>query len=82
MDLLVPEFDTSAEMAGGADLTEAEVAQWLVEDGADVRAGQELVELTLDKANQTIEAPAGGRLRQVAREGDIVAPGDILGTID
>ena len=81
MDLLVPEFDTSGEMQAG-DIGEAEIAQWLVEDGAEVFSGQALVELSLDKANQTVEAPASGTLRQIAREGEIVAPGDVIATID
>jgi len=69
-------------MSGGADVAEAEIAAWLVEDGATILRGDQVLELTLDKANITVEAPASGTLRQRAREGDLVAPGDVVATID
>ena len=82
MDFRVPDFDLSAEMAGGADVAEAEIAAWLVEDGATVRRGDQVLELNLDKANVTIEAPASGTLRRTAQEGDLVGPGDVVATIE
>ena len=36
--------------------------RWLVEDGAQVKEGQELLEIETDKTNFMVEAPAGGTI--------------------
>lgn len=53
-------------------MEEGTVVGWLVEDGALVAEGQEIVEIETDKATATIEAPAAGRLEIVAAVGAIV----------
>ena len=58
---------------------EAVVAYWVVEEGAHLDEGDDLVELTTDKAAFTLPSPRRGRLieRRVA-EGDTVSVGDVL----
>ncbi|MDX6717632.1 MAG: hypothetical protein QOH30_4190 [Baekduia sp.] len=66
-DVLMPRLSDSME--------EGTVVRWLVEDGATVAAGQEIVEIETDKATMAHEAEAAGVLVIVAREGDTVALG-------
>jgi pyruvate dehydrogenase E2 component (dihydrolipoamide acetyltransferase) len=54
-------------------MEEGKVLRWLVEDGAEVSAGQPIVEIETDKATVEVEAPAGGRVRIVAAEGELLA---------
>ncbi len=51
------------------------IVRWLVPDGEEVVAGQELVEIETDKATITHEAEATGTLRTLAAEGDSVPVG-------
>jgi pyruvate dehydrogenase E2 component (dihydrolipoamide acetyltransferase) len=66
-DVLMPRLSDSME--------EGTVVRWLVDDGATVAAGQEIVEIETDKATMAHEAEAAGVLVIVAREGDTVALG-------
>ncbi len=54
-------------------MEEGKVLRWLVEDGAEVTAGQPIVEIETDKATMEVEAPADGRVRFVAVEGSTLA---------
>jgi pyruvate dehydrogenase E2 component (dihydrolipoyllysine-residue acetyltransferase) len=63
-------------------MADAKVSRWLVEDGAEVAAGQLLVEVETDKATVEIEAPGDGRLRIVAAEGEIVAVEGVLAEVE
>ena len=74
-------LDGAGEMSGGT-VTEAEVARLLVADGAVVEAGQEVIEVVGDKAAVALAAPAAGVLRWEVQEGDLLAPGDVLATIE
>jgi pyruvate dehydrogenase E2 component (dihydrolipoamide acetyltransferase) len=53
-------------------MEDAAVTAWLVEDGATVAAGDEVVEVETDKAQVVLEAPADGLLHHRAGVGDIV----------
>jgi pyruvate/2-oxoglutarate dehydrogenase complex dihydrolipoamide acyltransferase (E2) component len=48
----------------------AEITEWVAQEGADVAAGDVLAEVTTDKVDTELEAPAAGR---VVRH--LVAPG-------
>jgi 2-oxoisovalerate dehydrogenase E2 component (dihydrolipoyl transacylase) len=62
-----------------AEEEEAVVAFWLVNEGDLVHKGDDLVELTTDKAAFTLPSPKQGRLVEiVAEEGDPVEVGDVL----
>ena len=54
-------------------MEEGKVLRWLVADGAEVRAGEPIVEIETDKATIEVEAPAEGRVRIVAAEGETMA---------
>jgi pyruvate dehydrogenase E2 component (dihydrolipoamide acetyltransferase) len=62
-------------------MEEGTILKWLVEVGADVSRGDELVEIETDKANMTYEADEAGALQIVAKEGDTLAVGETIATI-
>lgn len=66
----------------GLAMTKGQVVAWLTEEGAEVRPGLELVEIETEKVVSPIEATTSGVLRRkVAREGDVVHVGGLLGVI-
>ncbi len=66
----------------GESITEGILSRWLVADGSQVKAGDPLFELETDKATNIVPAPASGVLKFGAAEGDVVAIGASIGTID
>jgi len=73
-DILLPKL--------GFSMTEAQIAEWLVADGAQVTEGQPLYSLEADKSTNEVEAPATGTLRIIAQIGEIYEVGTVLGTIE
>ena len=66
----------------GITMTEGTLVSWLVEEGAELRTGQEVAEVETDKMLGSVEAQAAGILRRrLASEGDAVAVGGLLGII-
>lgn len=66
----------------GLVMKEGALVAWLVEEGAEVAAGDEVAEVETDKINGAVEAPAAGVLRrQVASVGDVVPVGGLLGVL-
>ncbi len=66
----------------GLSMTEGTVVQWLVEEGAELNNGDEVVEVESEKINNAVETPAPGVLRRrVAKEGDVLPVGALLGVI-
>lgn len=58
------------------------VLEWLVEDGATVAAGQEVVMVETEKAEVGLESPASGSIRiRVPASEEEVAVGSILAVI-
>ena len=67
----------------GEGIAEAEIARWLVPEGASVKEDQDLVEIETDKALVTLPSPQDGRVSKLhAKEGDIVKVGQVLVTFD
>jgi pyruvate/2-oxoglutarate dehydrogenase complex dihydrolipoamide acyltransferase (E2) component len=66
----------------GFSMNEGTLAQWLVEDGAQITEGQPLYVLEADKSANEIESPATGRLKIVAQAGEVYTVGTILATIE
>jgi 2-oxoglutarate dehydrogenase E2 component (dihydrolipoamide succinyltransferase) len=66
----------------GESITEVEIGSWLVADGAVVAKNQEIAEVESDKATLTIIASEGGKLKINAEEGEAVAVGSVVCTID
>jgi 2-oxoglutarate dehydrogenase E2 component (dihydrolipoamide succinyltransferase) len=67
----------------GESIVEATVGRWLKQEGDAVSAGEPLIELETDKVNIEVTAEASGTLAGISRrEGENVAIGDVLGTIE
>jgi 2-oxoglutarate dehydrogenase E2 component (dihydrolipoamide succinyltransferase) len=67
----------------GESIVEATVGKWHKSAGENVAAGEALVELETDKVNIEVTAESAGVLESIAkREGENVAIGDLLGTIE
>jgi 2-oxoglutarate dehydrogenase E2 component (dihydrolipoamide succinyltransferase) len=68
-----------------SDSSEFTVSYWKVDPGESVRGGDELVvvESVEEKTALAVTSPCAGVLAEiVAREGQVVAPGDLLGRIE
>lgn len=62
---------------------EATVSYWLVEEGESVREGDDLVEMTTDKAAFSLPCPQTGTLAEkLVEEGEEVSVGDVLCIIE
>jgi pyruvate dehydrogenase E2 component (dihydrolipoamide acetyltransferase) len=64
-EVIMPKFGFTQE--------ESQVVEWLVKDGDTVEAGDPLLEVTTDKVNMEVEAPATGVIRGIR-----VAAGEIV----
>ena len=63
----------------GEGLTEAEIARWLVEEGAEVEEDAPLVEVQTDKTTVEIPSPRGGTvLKILVAEGAVAPVGAVL----
>jgi pyruvate dehydrogenase E2 component (dihydrolipoamide acetyltransferase) len=66
-EVLMPKLSDSME--------EGTILSWLIGAGAEVAAGQDLLEVETDKANMTVQAEAAGILEILVEEGETVAVG-------
>lgn len=58
---------------------EATISFWHVDEGDSVEVGDDLVEMTTDKATFTIPSPVSGVVNEIlAEEGDIVKVGEVM----
>ena len=65
----------------GFSMNDAVLSQWLIDDGAQVQAGQPLYSIESDKSVQEIESPASGTLRILAAVGETYTVGTVLAEI-
>ena len=66
----------------GESVTEATIGRWFKQPGEAVAADEPVVELETDKVTVEVPAPASGVLAEiVAKDGETVAPGALLGQI-
>jgi pyruvate dehydrogenase E2 component (dihydrolipoamide acetyltransferase) len=66
----------------GLSMTQGTVIDWLVEEGAELAAGDEVAEVETEKINGVVESPVAGTLRRrVAAAGDVIPVGGLLGVI-
>ncbi len=73
-DVVMPRLSDSME--------EGTVLKWLVDEGAEVKRGEALVEIETDKANMTYDADTDGVLVEiVAQEGDTLPIGEVIARI-
>lgn len=73
-DITVPNF--------GESITSATISQWLVADGEHVTQGTPLVTLETDKVSSDLEATEDGILHIGAKEGEDVAVGSVIGSLN
>ncbi|MGH1364034.1 MAG: 2-oxoglutarate dehydrogenase complex dihydrolipoyllysine-residue succinyltransferase [Calditrichia bacterium] len=66
----------------GESITEVTIAQWLKNDGDFVNEGDLICEIESDKASFELPAEATGILRVNAAEGDVLAIGASVGSIE
>ncbi len=66
----------------GESITEVEIGKWLVADGDLVYKDQEVAEVESDKATLTLAANENGQIKILISEGETVAVGTIVCTID
>lgn len=66
----------------GFSMTEGELAEWLVEDGATVTEGEPLYSIESDKSTNEVESPASGTLRITGVVGETYEVGTVIGTIE
>jgi pyruvate/2-oxoglutarate dehydrogenase complex dihydrolipoamide acyltransferase (E2) component len=62
-------------------MTEGDLAQWLVEDGAQVKEGDPIYVIETGKSAQEITAPASGKLVQKVAAGQTYEVGTEIGEI-
>lgn len=74
IDIIVP--------SAGESVTEATVANIMVQNGVAVKEGDEILELETDKVNQVIYAPGSGTINLTVKVDDKVKPTQVIGTID
>lgn len=74
IDIVVPKW--------GLTMEEAEVIEWVIEVGAVVSEGEDILELETDKSTGFVEAPASGTLAEIlVGPGDVVEPGQVVGRL-
>jgi pyruvate dehydrogenase E2 component (dihydrolipoamide acetyltransferase) len=66
----------------GMDMDEATIVRWLVEEGAEVKKGDPILEIDTDKTSFEIEAPTDGAIRAIrGEEGETLPVGATLAYI-
>jgi 2-oxoglutarate dehydrogenase E2 component (dihydrolipoamide succinyltransferase) len=66
----------------GESISEGTIARWLKKDGERVEQGEPLFELETDKATTEIPAPSAGTLHISVAEGNTVAVGATIGSLE
>src|SRR5437867_7968188 len=84
-DVAAPEAPAEAEIVdivtptGGESVTEGTILEWAVKVGDHVEDGQTVVELSTDKVDMELPAPAAGTITEIlAEEGDTVTVGQVI----
>ena len=73
-EIIMPQF--------GESVVEGTVSRWLIAEGEPVRQDQPLLQITTDKVDTELPAPASGILLKIlVPEGQTVAKGTVLGVI-
>ncbi|HKX78693.1 MAG TPA: lipoyl domain-containing protein [Novosphingobium sp.] len=62
-------------------MTEGILAEWLIDDGAQVNEGDLIYVLETGKAAQDIAAPASGQLKRIGEVGTEYPVGTVIGEI-
>ncbi|WP_230530418.1 2-oxoglutarate dehydrogenase complex dihydrolipoyllysine-residue succinyltransferase [Microvirga roseola] len=66
----------------GESVSEATIGRWFKKPGDPVKADEPVLELETDKVTLEVNAPASGTLGEIiAKDGETVSPGAVLGSI-
>lgn len=65
----------------GFSMEEANLVEWLVADGTEVKEGTALYAIESDKSTQELESPASGTLKILATPGTVYPVGTVLAEI-
>lgn len=68
--------------AAGDSVSEVQLVEWTVADGASVNEGDVIYTIESDKSVLEIEAPASGKLAILAKAGEVFPVGHLVGRID
>src|SRR4051812_4637980 len=66
----------------GESISEGSIARWLKKEGDRVKQDDPLFELETEKATTEVPAPTAGVLHITVKEGEKVAIGSVVGSID
>ncbi|HLO42430.1 MAG TPA: 2-oxoglutarate dehydrogenase complex dihydrolipoyllysine-residue succinyltransferase [Phycisphaerales bacterium] len=66
----------------GESITSGVIATWRKKDGESVQRDETVLDLETDKVTMEIPAPAAGVVKRMAKEGDTVSVGAVVGSID
>ncbi|MFT3981901.1 MAG: 2-oxoglutarate dehydrogenase complex dihydrolipoyllysine-residue succinyltransferase [Ferruginibacter sp.] len=66
----------------GESISEVTLVKWIKPDGAWVERDEVIAELESEKATFEINAEQAGTIKQIAKEGDTLAIGDVVASID
>ena len=66
----------------GESITEVQIARWIKKDGDYVEKDEEICEIDSDKATLTLNAEADGALKILVNEGETIAVGTLVCSID
>lgn len=66
----------------GIEMEEGTITSWLVDEGADIEKGVDLIDIETSKIVNTLESPYAGKLvRCLAKQDDTLLVGELLGVI-
>ena len=66
----------------GESITQVQLVKWLIADGDEVEKDQDIVEIDSDKASFPLAAPNNGIVRILVAEGETIAVGTVIATIE
>ncbi|MEK6714564.1 MAG: biotin/lipoyl-containing protein [Candidatus Omnitrophota bacterium] len=67
----------------GEGIEKATVSYWLFDEGAQVKEGQDVVEMVTDKATFNVPVTCSGVIKKILfREGEVVRVGEALAEIE
>lgn len=68
--------------AAGDAVTEVQLNEWVVADGATVKEGDLIYTVETEKSIMEIQAPASGKLTILVQAGETLEIGHLVGRID
>lgn len=77
------DYEVKLPSLGEGAPEEATVSFFFVEEGADVKEGDDFCEMVTDKATFNVPSPVSGKVKKiVAKEDELVAVGGLLAIVE